>query len=190
MIATRSSMRAAVAVSTRQQQATGRAVGSKCRFLATKTPQKPSSPAPPPKAAPKEPAVGSNSTHGSGGFDFADPPDVKLEVTPQMKMANIGLAIVLCGFVGGVFYYSMSAVGAQENDGVDPLAQLKMEAQEAMDRQEKEHSPDGRAQQLLQEFTRGDHDPDKAEVDALEELEQMDAQEEGKKKKKAWYKFW
>lgn len=193
MIATRSScssMRAAVAMmSTRQQATTGRAVGSKCRFLTTKTPQKPFSPAPPPKAAPKE-TVGGNSTHGSGGFDFANPPDVQLEVTPQMKMANIGLAVALCGFVGGVWYYSMSAVGAQSKDGVDPLAQLKMEAQEAMDRQEQEHSPDGRAQQLLQEFTRGDHDPDKAEVDALEELEQMDAQEAGNKKKKAWYKFW
>ena len=42
---------------------------------------------------------------------------------------------------------------------------------------------------MLEEFTRGDHDPDKAEIDALEELEKMD-EEEAKKKKKSWWKFW
>jgi len=122
-------------------------------------------------------------------MDMANPPDVTLEVTPEMKMANVALAVVLVGFVTGVWYYSMTAVGSQEKGGDDPLAQLKLEAQEAMDRQEKENTPDQRAQQLLQEFNRGEHYPDKAELDALEELEQME-KEDGKKKKKSWWKFW
>jgi len=126
---------------------------------------------------------------------MSNPPDVQfLEVTPKMKMANAALAVVLCGFVGGVWYYSMISVGSQQagDDGsnTDPLAQLKLEAQEALDRQEKENKPDDRAKNLLEEFTRGDHDPDKAELDALEELEEMDAADANNKKKKAWYKFW
>lgn len=199
MIATRCTMKAAAMASIGRPSlvatttAASRAVGSKCRFFATKTPQKPPTPAPQAKAAPAAPpkAVPIDTLSG----DFANPPDVIVEVTPQMKMANVALAIALCGFVGGVWYYSMTAVGSQQQagkdgSGSDPLAQLKMEAQEAMDRQEKENTPDERAQGLLQEFNRGEHDPDKAELDALEELEQMDADDSKKKKKKSWYKFW
>lgn len=187
-------MKAAAVVSTKQPlvaaTAASRAVGSKCRFLTTKTPQKPPTPASPSKSAPKESTAASSKNNTQDNGDMSNPPEVTLEVTPQMRMANVGLALVLCGFVGGVFYYSMSSVGSQEQGGNDPLAQLKLEAQEAMDRQEKDNTPDERAQQLLQEFNRGEHDPDKAEVDALEELEQMEQEDASKKKKKAWYKFW
>lgn len=168
-----------------------RSLGAKCRFLTAKptkktplsegaatirsktgaTPQKP----PPPMT--------------SANADWANPPDVTVEVTPQMKMNNSILAVLLMGFVGGVWYYSMTAVGSQEKNSEDPLAQLKLEAQEAMDRQEKELRPEGKTKQLLQEFSRGDHDPDRAEVDALEELEKLEEEEAASKKKK-WYKFW
>ena len=70
------------------------------------------------------------------------------------------------------------------------LAQLKLEAQEALEKQERENTPDQRAQQLLQEFNRGEHDPDKAELEALEELERMEEEDAKKKKKKSWWKFW
>ena len=195
-----SMMRVAVTATTRQQPivgasaATNRAVvGSKCRSLTiNKTPQN--------LVALRNSSSSSSSTShstssvvenkiGSPDFDFANPPDVVLEVTPEMKRNNAILGVMLLSMVGGIFFYSMNAVGSQEQDGLDPLAQLKQEAQEALDREKKDHSPDERAQQLLQEFNRGDHDPDKAEVDALEELEQME-EEERRKNKKAWYKFW
>ena len=145
---------------------------AKIRGTTTTTPQKP----PPPMSA---------------NADWANPPDVTVEVTPQMKMNNAILATALLGFVSGIWYYSMNAVGSQESvsggASDDPLAQLKLEAQEAMDRQEKELKPEEKTKQLLQEFTRGEHDPDKAELDALEELE---AEEAAANKKKKWYKFW
>lgn len=49
-------------------------------------------------------------------------------------MKNVGMAIVLLGFVGSVFTYSMNAVGRADetNDSAsDPLAQLRAEAHEA-----------------------------------------------------------
>ena len=158
---------------------------SQCRLLTTKTPQKPPSSSPAAATSSQQNNSGSNAIPN----EMSNPPDVDVEVTPQMKTANLGLAALLVGFVGGVFYYSMSRVGSQDNsESDDPLAQLKLEAQEAMDKQKKDNTPDQRAQQLLQEFNRGDHDPDKAEVDALEELEAEEKAE--KSKKKSWWKFW
>jgi hypothetical protein len=164
-----------------------RAVGSKCRYLTTTTTnKKPSTPLSEgaaklrgDTAAPKE---------MSANADWANPPDVIVEVTPQMKRNNVILATLLCAFVGGIWTYSMNAVGSQEQHSDDPLAQLKLEAQEAMDRQEKELNSEDKSKKLLEEFSRGEHDPDKAELDALEELEKMDA--EDAKKQKKWYKFW
>lgn len=167
----------------------GCSTGTKCRQLTTKTPQKP-----PPLQNKVEPPAATGSTTrpnsntlNSNPNEMANPPDVNVEVTPQMKMSNYALGGVLVSFVGGVFYYSMSRVGSQESDSDDPLAQLKSEAQEAMDKQKKENTPDQRAQQLLQEFNRGEHDPDKAEVDALEEYA---GEEQPNKKKKSWFIFW
>jgi hypothetical protein len=116
-----------------------------------------------------------------------------IEVTTEIKMKNAAVASLLVCAVAGIWYYSMSAVGGQgsaaDNDNNDPLAQLKIEAKEAMDRQDKENQPDERAKQLLQEFNRGDHDPDKAEVDALEEFDKEE-EKDTKTKKKSWWKFW
>lgn len=178
---------------------TSRAVGSKCRFFTTKTPQRPPQTASKDAASPKNIKPSSNATTSSTTTtnntninEMSNPPDVNLEVTSAMKMSNLALATVLVGFVGGVWYYSMMSVGQQEKNTEDPLAQLKMEAQEAMDQQQKENAPDERAQQLLQEFTRGEHDPDRAELDAMEELDRLEEEEAAakKKKKKSWWKFW
>jgi hypothetical protein len=150
---------------------------AKCRFSTEQ-----SSITPPPAMSSKKPEPPRTNV-----MDYpAEPPTI--EVTPEIKMKNAAVAAFLICAVTSIWYYSMSAVGSQGSDSDDPLAQLKMEAQEAMDRQEKENNQP-RAKQLLQEFNRGEHDPDKAEVDALEELEQEE-QDANKKKKKSWWKLW
>ncbi|CAB9518100.1 expressed unknown protein [Seminavis robusta] len=186
----RQAMRRGISSTATTTRPSCRAVGSKCRFLTTTTSNNAVTPPPAMKTTSRPPPPPADAPIPN---EMQNPPDVHVEVTPEMKTANVALAAVLVGFVGGVWYYSMKSVGTQDaaNAADDPLAQLKLEAQEAIDRQEKE-TQDPRAKQLLQEFSRGDHDPDKAEVDALEELEKLDEEEavEKKKNKKSWWKFW
>lgn len=76
----------------------------------------------------------SNSTKPPTTDNTPPPPD------SQTQLANLALAVSLLGFCGFVFTYSMNAVGKTDNaivfstakeEEVDPLAQLKAEAQEA-----------------------------------------------------------
>jgi len=90
-----------------------------------------SSPSPPPSSKP------------SGTGD-------KKKTKKSVLVPNVVLGTALFGFVMGVFLYSMNAVGAgpvgggDSLDDDDPLAQLKAEAQEAIDHRSKVEGGSGR----------------------------------------------
>jgi hypothetical protein len=118
---------------------------------------------------------------------------------------NVILATVLFGFVVGVFWYSMNAVGrgdvltggGSENEEEDPLAQLKAEAQEALDHRNKVESEGGGS------GSGGRMTPDEiralesgavlgADMTALEEEANrniLGLNNNEEKKKKPWYRF-
>jgi hypothetical protein len=125
---------------------------------------------------------------------------------------NVILATVLFGFVVGVFWYSMNAVGrgdvltgggSDNGEEEDPLAQLKAEAQEALDHRNKVESEGGGS------GSGGRMTPDEiralesgtvlgADMTALEEEANRNIlgfnnnnnnNNNGEKKKKPWYRF-
>jgi len=104
-----------------------------------------------------------------------------------MMMKNFALAAALCSFVGGVFYYSMSAVGqASGDDGDDPLSRLKIEAQEALAREEKEEEKkvgmNEDALKLMEEMQSPDFGPEfDAELLSDEDLDREEAENRKKR---------
>jgi len=74
----------------------------------------------------------------------------KKKTKKSVLVPNVVLGTALFGFVTGVFLYSMNAVGAGPGGGGDalddddPLAQLKAEAQEAIDHRSKVEGGSGR----------------------------------------------
>ena len=124
---------------------------------------------------------------------------------------NLILATGLFGFVVGVFWYSMNAVGrgdvltggssgsGENGEEEDPLAQLKAEAQEALDHRNKVESEGGGS------GSGGRMTPDEiralesgavlgADMTALEEeanrnILGLNNSNNGEKKKKPWYRF-
>ena len=67
-------------------------------------------------------------------------------LTPQQRMRNVGLATFLVGFVGGVWWYSMQAVGRAEADEVS----LRAEAEEARGAAERELMQQREAEELAE----------------------------------------
>ena len=122
---------------------------------------------------------------------------------PDPTMANYSLALVLLGFVGCVFFYSMNAVGkGEEIEGgeLDPLAQLKAEAQEArtMEKYQTSGGKDRMSQEEIQKLETGRSASDDAAVleAALEDEanrkvfgDGSDGGDEKQKKKKPWWRF-
>ena len=89
-----------------------------------------SSSTPPSSTPPTGAATGKNS----GGAK-------KQKTSSTELIPNMALATLLFGFVTGVFLYSMDSVGRGDGsteDGNDPLAQLKAEAQEAREERERQ----------------------------------------------------
>ena len=107
---------------------------------------------------------------------------VSQEVSGEVMRNNFVLAACLVTFCGGVMYYSMHAVGqsGKTADG-DPLAVLRQEAAEAAAAREKESRQSDEATAMLQQFQKGQFDPDKIE----EEEDDDDL-----KPKKPWWKLW
>lgn len=66
----------------------------------------------------------------------------------EIHMANYATAVGLVGFVGYVFWYSMTAVG--QSTGSDPLANLQSEAAEARAMKEKKEAQQRSAEELAQ----------------------------------------
>ena len=115
----------------------------------------------------------------------AEPESVTIDSSIRMK--NAGLAVVLTGFVFGVAFYSMNAVGQSgiQEDGTDPLAVLKQEAAGAQEKRSQEEESDKQQKELLKQFQAGQFDPDQQELAELEAAEDMTGQ-----RKKSWWKFW
>lgn len=116
-------------------------------------------------------------------------------------MQNLALAAVLVGFVGGVFTYSMNAVGKSQ-EGIDPLAQLKAEAQDAREHNQHNRKLTPEEVQALESGLTGEYDnTTKLEVAVaapaviaqLEEEANLKVfrQKQGdvQEKKKPWWRF-
>jgi hypothetical protein len=140
-------------------------------------------------------------------------PEIKPEIKPEEVYANVdttkppimlnlALATVLAGFVGGVFTYSMNAVGKSQ-EGIDPLAQLKEEAQDAREHNQHNRKLTPEEVQALETGRTEEYDQATklqvavaapADIVQLEEeanlkvfgQKQGDVQE---KKKKPWWRF-
>ena len=132
-------------------------------------------------------------------FEAAEP---KVDSTKPPTMQNMALAVALVGFVGGVFTYSMNAVGKSQ-EGIDPLSQLKAEAQDAREHNQHNRKLTPEEVQALESGPTGEYDNSTqlevavaapAGIAQLEEeahlkvfrQTQGDVQE---KKKKAWWRF-
>jgi hypothetical protein len=128
---------------------------------------------------------------------FSDKPDTKPPPTAQ----NVALAAVLFGFCGAVFTYSLNQVGRSQ-EGSDPLAQLKAEAQEARAEKDKHRKLTPEEVAALESgMTGGEHSGDievaiaaPAEIAQIEEEASLKVfrQKQGGeelKKKKLWWRF-
>lgn len=104
-------------------------------------------------------------------------------------MKNAGLGLALTGFVFGVAYYSMYAVGqASKANADDPLAALQQEAAAARAAQADELTETENAAAMLEKFQKGEYDPDLQEQQAI--LEAQEAEGAAAKQRKPWWKFW
>lgn len=126
--------------------------------------------------------------------------DALQQITPQQKMQNYGLALLLMGFCGSVYSYSISSVGKAEVS----IEDLKEEAKFAEDKK----AAEARAQEMQQDLAQvdvtlantdtDDEDGMIVAVAAPEEIAEMEEQAQlaGKgegKKKPLWKKivfFW
>lgn len=109
-----------------------------------------------------------------GDADFSH-----IVVDSQTKLKNIAMAGGLFAFCFGVAWYSMNSVGQAGSSADDPLAALRLEAAEAQAVRDQEASSTDSATQMLQQFQKGEYDPDR-----------YDEEEEQPKRKRPWYKFW
>jgi hypothetical protein len=143
-------------------------------------------------------------------------PEIKPEIKPEFKpeatepkvdstkpptIQNLALAAVLVGFVGGVFTYSMNAVGKSQ-EGIDPLAQLKAEAQDAREHNQHNRKLTPEEVQALESGLTGEYDNSTklevavaapAGIAQLEEEASLkvlrQTQGEVQEKKKPWWRF-
>jgi hypothetical protein len=144
-------------------------------------------------------------------------PEIKTEIKPEFKaeatepkvdstkpptMQNLALAVALVGFVGGVFTYSMNAVGKSQ-EGIDPLAQLKAEAQDAREHNQHNRKLTPEEVQALESGLTGEYGmasklevavaapadiaqlEEEANLKVLRQKQQGDVHE----KKKSWWRF-
>lgn len=152
------------------------------RMLST-SPKPPKSPAHA-AFAPKEEAPAA-STKAAPAYDMNAEPE-SVTVDSSIRTKNAALAAALACFCFAVAAYSMNAVGQSgvNEDGEDPLAVLKQEAAGAQEKRAQQEESEKQQQEMLQQFEAGQFDPDKQELDELE------AADDGGKKKKPWWKFW
>jgi hypothetical protein len=76
------------------------------------------------------PPAGRRLQSSSSSPPSPNPPGGKPETAEVPVVRNLVLAGALLAFGGGVFTYSMNAVGKSGGEGEDPLAQLRAEAEE------------------------------------------------------------
>jgi len=107
-------------------------------------------------------------------------------VDSGIRTKNAALATGLACFCFAVAGYSMKAVGQSgvNEDGEDPLAVLKQEAAGAQEKRSQQEESEKQQQEMLKQFQAGQFDPDK------QELDEMEAADNGGKTKKPWWKFW
>ena len=129
----------------------------------------------------------------------------KTKTAQSEIIPNVALATILFGFVTSVFLYSMNSVGrggGGGSDGTDdPLAQLKAEAQEALDHREKTGATGRMTPDEIRELESGSGgtsvaDGDEAVINLEEEAnsktfhqQQQKDESGGGKKKKPWWRF-
>ena len=129
----------------------------------------------------------------------------KTKTAQSEIIPNVALATILFGFVTSVFLYSMNSVGrggGGGSDGTDdPLAQLKAEAQEALDHREKTGATGRMTPDEIFELESGSGgtsvaDGDEAVINLEEEAnsktfhqQQQKDESGGGKKKKPWWRF-
>ena len=129
----------------------------------------------------------------------------KTKTAQSEIIPNVALATILFGFVTSVFLYSMNSVGrggGGGSDGTDdPLAQLKAEAQEALDHREKTGATGRMTPDEIRELESGSGgtsvaDGDEAVINLEEEAnskmfhqQQQKDESGGGKKKKSWWRF-
>jgi len=127
--------------------------------------------------------------------------DPKVDSTKPPTMLNLALAAALVGFVGGVFTYSMNAVGKSQ-EGIDPLAQLKAEAQDAREHNQHNRKLTPEEIQALESGLTGEYDnatqlevavAAPAGIAQLEEEASLkvlrQTQGDVQEKKKPWWRF-
>jgi hypothetical protein len=126
--------------------------------------------------------------------------DVKPDTKPPPTAQNVALAVVLFGFCGAVFTYSLNQVGRSGGD--DPLALLKAEAQEAREKKHRKLTPeevaalesgmmggDGEREGEIEVAVAAPADIAQIEEEAnLKVFRQKQGGEESKKKK-PWWRF-
>ena len=96
------------------------------------------------------------------------------EVTSETRLKNLALAVLLLTFCGSVTFYSMTAVGQ--------AGSLEEEAAAAQTKQARQEKSQEESNQLLEQFQRGELDPDR--------VEEEDELEEEAPKKRPWWKIW
>jgi hypothetical protein len=183
----------------RNNNAVGGRILSKSSTINSKSLSSSSAP-PPPSSKP----LSSSSSSTAGG----DKPVKATKTGTTEIVPNVMLATVLFGFVVGVFWYSMNAVGRGDvltgggsggDEEEDPLAQLKAEAQEALDHRNKVESEGGGSgsggrmtpDEIRQLESGGviDGNMTALEEEANRNILGLNNNKNGEKKKKPWYRF-
>jgi hypothetical protein len=120
--------------------------------------------------------------------EFRPESTTKVDSTKPPTGQNLALAAILVGFVGGVFTYSMNAVGKSQ-EGIDPLAQLKAEAQDAREHNQHNRKLTPEEVQALESGAVGDP-ADTAQLESEVDVK-VSRQKQGdvQEKKKPWWRF-
>jgi len=167
-MATRS-LRPAISLARRQLSSSDPSIASRVGVIKRRSkPGRKLSPATEPKQQPSE---------------FIDPDSPFVSTSTHAK--NGVMAISLIGFCFGVAWYSMNAVGQAGSSDDDPLSALKIEAEAARERKEKEGRDLEEATAMLKQLDAGQVDPDTYE----DEEEAKISEGNGKQKKRSWWKF-